>query len=97
MVDVQCLQHQTNSRVGLNRILTPISGLAGWVIVVAGVLSSAQVLPTSLKAFPYHTLNPTTQCLHEPCLHVRLPHHCYAALGGVCFWGAAGLVLPPYC
>ncbi|KAL3155788.1 hypothetical protein ABBQ32_012803 [Trebouxia sp. C0010 RCD-2024] len=42
-------EHQTNSRVGLNRILTPISGLAGWVIVVAGVLSSAQVMGINVQ------------------------------------------------
>jgi len=39
---VACLQ-QTSSNVGLERILTPISSLAGWIIVVAGVLSSVQV------------------------------------------------------
>ena len=38
-----CVVQQDTSRVGLNRILTPISGLAGWIIVVAGALSSALV------------------------------------------------------
>ncbi len=32
-----------SSKIGLERILTPISSLAGWVMVVAGVLSSVQV------------------------------------------------------
>ena len=34
---------ESSSKVGLERILTPISSLAGWVMVVAGVLSSVQV------------------------------------------------------
>lgn len=42
-------EQQNNSRVGLNRILTPISGLTGWVIVVAGVLSSAQVMGINVQ------------------------------------------------
>lgn len=36
-------------KVGLERILTPISGLAGWVIVLAGILSSVQVMGINVQ------------------------------------------------
>ena len=39
-----------SSKIGLERILTPISSLAGWVMVVAGVLSSVQVGLSRLTA-----------------------------------------------
>ena len=47
------VMQQDVSRVGLNRILTPISGLAGWCIVLAGLLSSAQVPFFSLICMLY--------------------------------------------
>lgn len=38
-----------SSKIGLERILTPISSLAGWVMVVAGVLSSVQVMGINVQ------------------------------------------------
>jgi len=49
-----------SSKVGLERILTPISSLAGWVMVVAGVLSSVQVGLGRLTAM-------LLSMLHAPC------------------------------
>lgn len=40
---------EQSSNIGLERILTPISSLAGWVIVVAGVLSSVQVMGINVQ------------------------------------------------
>ncbi len=45
-----------SSKIGLERILTPISSLAGWVMVVAGVLSSVQVGLGTLTAMLLCTL-----------------------------------------
>ncbi len=62
-----------SSKVGLERILTPISSLAGWVMVVAGVLSSVQVELIRLTAVLLCMLHAPG---HQRSLHViRLHPH----------------------